>query len=218
MSGGAPAIALLGGECSGKSGLAQGLGERLQAHGHRACVVPEYLRQWVDEHQRTPTASEQAAIAQQQTQAIEAARHTDGTHLVLADTTAVMTAAYSELYFGDTSLWPLALAWQRSCAQTWLMGCDLPWRADGTQRDGPEWRQRTDALLRQRLQEAGMVFQVFHGTLPLRINQAWRALSPWVGEQNTDSHLTQGRVAWRCEDCSDPDCEHRLFSRLLPKR
>ena len=216
MSAGAPVIALLGGECSGKTTLAQALQSQLQASGVATALVPETLRTWVASHGRTPDPSEQHAIAQAQAQAIERARERSGVRLVLADTTPVMTAAYSELYFGDTGLWPQALDWQRSCAQTWLMGTDLPWRANGQQRDGPPWRERADALLRERLLGAGLAFQTFHGGLAQRLAQAWRALAPLgVARRQEQPELTEGRVPWRCDSCSDPDCEHRLFGRLL---
>ena len=30
-----------------------------------------------------------------------------------------------------------------------------------------------------------------------------------------DDVLTDGNGRWSCESCSDPDCEHRLFSQLV---
>ena len=211
----APVIALIGGECSGKTSLATALAHALRPQGWAMRVVDETLRDWVKHHGRTPHAHEQAEIAHTQAAAIDAARLHPGTQLVLADTTPLMTAAYSELYWGDDSLWPWATEWQRGCSQTWLMGCDLPWRADGAQRDGPQWRARTDTLLRQRLQAAGLAYRTFHGTTEQRLAQALRALAPLGIAPTAEPHLTEGRVPWRCDSCSDPDCEHRLFGRLL---
>jgi hypothetical protein len=33
--------------------------------------------------------------------------------------------------------------------------------------------------------------------------------------ENNQFGLNQGRTAWRCDLCSDADCEHKLFSDLL---
>jgi hypothetical protein len=30
--------------------------------------------------------------------------------------------------------------------------------------------------------------------------------------------LNRGKTAWRCERCSDSDCEHQLFSSLIDKK
>lgn len=214
----APLIALVGGECSGKTTLAQALAAALQQQGWKVQVVDEALRDWVNRHGRTPQSHEQAPIALAQAAAIDTARLSPGTQLVLADTTPFMTAAYSELYWDDDSLWPWATGWQRGCSQTWLMGCDLPWQADGAQRDGPHWRARADDLLRQRLQAAGLAYRTFHGTTEQRLAQALRALAPLGIAPTAEPHLTAGRVPWRCDSCSDPDCEHRLFGRLLAQR
>ena len=213
-----PLIALLGGECSGKTTLSLALAKSLSQHGWRVVVVPEVLRDWVSRSRQLPAKHEQYGIAQSQAAAIDTTRSTSGAQLVLADTTPVMTAAYSDLYFGDDSLWPCAMAWQRRCTQTWLMGCDLPWQADGAQRDGPQWRARADALLRRRLQAAGLRYQVFHGSTEQRLAQALRALAPLGIHTDDAPHLTEGRVPWHCDSCSDPDCEHRLFGRLLDRR
>ncbi len=214
----APVIGLLGGECSGKTTLAHTLAQALRQQGWAVQVVDEALRDWVQRHSRPPSAHEQTAIAHIQADAIDAARLQPGTRLVLADTTPLMTAAYSELYWGDASLWPWATEWQSRCTQTWLMGCDLPWHADGAQRDGPQWRARADAVLRQRLQAAGLGYRVFHGSTDQRVAQALRALAPLGATAAAAPHLTEGRVPWRCDSCSDPDCEHRLFGRLLRQR
>lgn len=213
-----PVIALLGGECSGKTTLTHAVANTLRQQGWTVQVVDEVLRDWVNTHGRPPQAHEQADMAHAQAASIHSACLQPGTHWVLADTTPLVTATYSELYFGDNSLWSWALDWQRCCAQTWLMGCDLPWQADGAQRDGPQWRARADALLRQRLQAAGLHYRVFHGSTEQRLAQALRALAPLGAHTTAAPHLTEGRVPWHCDSCSDPDCEHRLFGRLLARR
>jgi nicotinamide riboside kinase len=137
-------VALLGAECTGKSTLA----EALAAH-FNAGLVTEYLREWCDAHGRTPQEHEQAHIAAEQAARIDAAarQHT----LVIADTTPLITALCSEHYFNDTSLTADALGFQGRCDVTLLCAPDLPWQADGIQRDGPGVREAFDARLRSTL-------------------------------------------------------------------
>lgn len=212
-------VALLGGESSGKSSLATALQSQLQdVHGLRAVVVPEHLRGWCEHHGRAPYPHEQAAIATEQTSLIHAARQTPGVDVVIADTTALMVAAYSALYFQDASLIEPALVEQRRLFDaTLLMGLDLPWVPDGLFRDSPTVREATDALLRRELQSAGIGFQTVYGQGEARVQQALRAVGTALGRPlvSEDPALANGLRPWSCENCSDPQCEQRLFSDLL---
>jgi HTH-type transcriptional repressor of NAD biosynthesis genes len=216
-------VTLLGGESSGKSTLARSLHAALQAQGLRCTLVPEHLRHWCEDRGRAPLAHEQAAIAAEQTRLIQAAQAgaSEGqVEVVIADTTALVVAAYSELYFQDSSLWPAAVAAQRGLGLSLLMGLDLPWVADGLFRDSPTVRSDTDALLRRELQAAGLPFQTIYGQGPRRLQSALRAVGRALGRSLLpyDERLRQGPPNWQCEACSDPDCEHRLFSALLARR
>lgn len=213
-------VALLGGESSGKSTLALGLQHYLSsAHGLHAICVTEHLREWSDAAGRAPHAHEQAALAEEQTRRIAAVRRTPGVDVVLADTTALMVAAYSALYFDDRSLFASALAAQRACDLTLLMGLDLPWVPDGLFRDSPAVREAIDTLLRRELQNAGIAFQTVYGQAQARQQQALRAIGTALGRPLVaqDPVLTNGLRPWSCENCSDPDCEHRLFTGLLAR-
>jgi nicotinamide riboside kinase len=206
-------IALLGAECTGKSALAQALAQHLQSLGTDAVAVDEYLREWCEQHQRTPQVDEQAHIAATQSQRIAAAsaKH----RVVVADTTAMMTAVYSEYVFADTSLYAQALAAQKSMDVTLLTGLDMPWLADGIQRDGPHARDPVDALLRCRLSEAQIGYQVVYGLGEHRLKNAMHCIAaPAIFQRATDQNSTK-KWAWVCDKCSDPVCEHRLFSQLL---
>lgn len=158
-------IALLGAECTGKSTLAEALAARLGGG-----LVREYLREWCDAHGRTPLRHEQAHIAAEQAARIEAAarRHP----LVFCDTTPLITALCSEHYFGDDSLTAGALAFQRRCDLTLLCAPDLPWEADGFQRDGPGVRAAFDARLREALHRAGLPWVEIAGDAAGRLRAA----------------------------------------------
>lgn len=205
-------IALLGAESTGKTTLSLALAHALSERGRKVTVVPEGLRRWCDEHGRTPRADEQSAIAQAQTEAIEqAARQFD---VVIADTTALMTAVYSHLLFGDESLYRLALVAQRGMLLTLLTGLDLNWVADGLQRDGPHVRAPVDAALRKVLLREGLPHAVIYGQGEHRTSQALAAVEAWLTRQEVKvEQPTQSRWRWVCERCDDGDCEQHWLPR-----
>ena len=216
-----PVVCLLGGESTGKSTLAQALQQRLErAHGLRVLLVPEYLRTWCKEKGRAPKLDEQAAIANEQSRRIREAAQQLGVDLVIADTSALMVAVYSELYFADASLLPNASSEQSRYALNLLMGLDLPWTPDGLFRDSPAIRDATDTLLRRELDAARLPYQTIYGQQDDRLQQALRAVGRWLGRDllPADQALTEGRTPWRCDNCSDPDCERRLFTGLMGAR
>lgn len=210
-------IALLGAESTGKTQLAKALAENLRARGHSVALVPEWLRSWCDQAGRTPRADEQQAIAR--TQAEHIAQVPAATEYLLADTTALMTAVYSDLLFGDHSLYPLAWELQRGFDLTLVTGLDLPWVADGLQRDGQHMREPVDARLRAALARDGIAYQVVYGRGSARTANALRAIDSIAGHADKLSASSifpsQRPWVWNCEKCSDPVCEHRLFSGLL---
>jgi nicotinamide riboside kinase len=200
-------IAVLGAECTGKSSLVLALQAHWQTRGAKVVVAHEVLRQWCDQHSRTPHAHEQLAIAQAQAKLAEQAIDAD---YLIADTSPLMTAIYSDLLFQDPSLFPIALNHQRIYQHTLVTGLDLPWQADGIQRDGPAMREQIDARLREVLQREGLAFSMVYGQGPQRLAGALAVLEPGA------STVPQTRSNWRwlCDKCSDADCEHRLFSDL----
>ena len=62
-----------------------------------------------------------------------------------------------------------------------------------------------------------MAFQTVYGQGEARLLQALQAIATRLGRPLVadDPVLRQGRGRWVCDSCSDPDCEHRLFSQLL---
>jgi nicotinamide riboside kinase len=142
----------------------------------------------------------------------------DSNRVVIADTTPLMTAIYSHLLFNDESLYDFALTHQRLYAFTLVTGLDLPWVADGLQRDGPQVREPVDILLRAALARAGVAYRVIYGHGPQRLQNALTAMEAMPADARRASGqwgLNTGRQAWSCDTCSDPVCEHRLFTGLL---
>lgn len=211
-------IALLGAESTGKTELAQALVRHLHTQGRPAHLVPEVLREWCHRQGRTPQPHEQATIAHEQAQRVVSA---PPGAVVVADTTPLMTAVYSDLLFADRSLYPMALAHQRSYHFTLLTGLDLPWVADGLQRDGPHVREPVDALVRAALMGAGIGFHTIYGHGNARLFNAVNAIEieannyKLTGAKGTFDSKSATPWRWSCDKCSDPDCEHRLFTGLL---
>lgn len=212
-------IAIVGAESTGKSWLAQELAAALQARGERAHWVPETLRAWCDREGRTPLAHEQLPIAQHQAAAVMAI--TEGT--VIADTTPLVTAIYSHHFFADESLYPMALEHQRQYQLTLVTGLDIAWQAHWM-RDHPAARAQVDSRMRQALEKADIGYRVVYGQGLARLNNALLALglaaedeTVWQQRQRAQYALNDGRTPWSCEKCSDPECEHRLFSGLISR-
>lgn len=212
-------IAIVGAESTGKSVLAQDLALRLaEATGLRCAAVPELLRGWCDVSGRTPQPHEQSAIAAQQTACIDA--HAQAHELLLCDTTALMTAVYSELLFQDRSLLAAGVAFHRRCDLTLLTAVDLPWVADGLQRDGPQVRGPVDAAIRRALLSAGLGWSVVSGQGQARTEAALNAITPLLRRRKLPrsgllSRLVERQAAlpewrWACEHCDVPECEQHL--------
>ncbi|MFN7152350.1 MAG: hypothetical protein ACK4OE_01565 [Acidovorax sp.] len=102
---------------------------------------------------------------------------------------------------------------------TLLMGLDLPCTADQQAA-----REAADARLRAALAHGGRAYRVVYGLGERRIESALQAIKSIAasaygtsarGTFDSDSSPRSARLrAWNCEKCSDPECEHRLFTAL----
>jgi len=93
-----------------------------------------------------------------------------------------------------------------------------------------------DNLIRQAMAKSQLPFKVIYGQDEARLNAALLAISQGISNLNepldlkfsvpslqptqtqreaSQYGLNQGKTAWRCDLCSDAECEHRLFSDLL---
>jgi nicotinamide riboside kinase len=167
-------ICLIGAECTGKTTLAQSLAQEFSGRW-----VPERLRQFCDALGRTPLQHEQTDILEQQARdelaaLEEATRQQQST--VFCDTAPLLTAVYSEFVFGDTSLYPRARALHARYALTLVLEPDLPWIADGLQRDGASVQLPIHTKIMHELQHMGSKIVLVAGTGPLRAAAARAAM------------------------------------------
>ncbi len=215
-------VAIVGAESTGKSELARTLADALAREFDLRCrVVDETLRDWCDEHGRTPRADEQMGIARAHARHIATAFASTDVDVVLCDTTPLMVAVYSDLLFDDRTLDPVAHECQQGMDITLLTSLDLPWVADGLQRDGPHVRGPVDARVRARLHAWNVAWSLVSGTGPARVASALDGLRPLLRDRARQARSSglfsrlSGSLEgppgprWTCDRCDDPECERR---------
>lgn len=147
----APAIALLGAECTGKTELARDLALALPG-----LFLAEALREFCDRHGRPPHAHEQHALMLEQVAREDEASGRaleQGLGWLVVDSTPLATALYSARLYGDDSLLDAGTAYQYHYTLTLVTEPDFPWVADGIQRDGPHERDAFHALVLRTLEQ-----------------------------------------------------------------
>jgi nicotinamide riboside kinase len=134
-----------------------------------------------------------------------------------------MTAVYSHLVFDDDRVDAFARESQRGIDLTLLTALDLPWVADGLQRDGPHVREPVDRLVRSFLVAWGVDWTVVHGQGEARTTQALAAIRPLLARRAAagdglftrllQSRSGPSRPMPRCERCDSGACEHLRVTR-----
>ena len=211
-------VAVVGAESTGKTTLAHDLVHALTELGHDTVVVHETLRAFCEKQGRTPRQDEQSEIARQHTARIQgaASRHA----VVIADTTALMTAVYSDFIFGDLNLYPQAMQDHALASVTLLTALDLPWVPDGHQSDGPHVQRPVDDRVRKALLSHGQTFTVVGGRDRARLDQSLAAVIHALGASKRALRGVDApgaaRWQWVCENCDAPDSHQGLFSGLAP--
>ncbi len=168
-------ICLIGAECTGKTTLAQALAAQMGG-----LWVPEYLRTFTAQQGRTPLHVEQAHILQEQLRlqdaTLEQARQ-QRCAWVFCDTAPLLTAVYSDCVFGDISQYPESVALHARYALTLLLEPDIPWVADGLQRDGKAMRATVHARIRDTLRRCGLPVTCIVGDAGQRLQAAKDAVN-----------------------------------------
>ena len=163
-------VVVTGSECTGKTTLAKALAEHYQT-----VCIPEYSRQFVREKGGAPEYADVEAIAHGQIELEdEAASHEHD--LVIQDTDLLSTVIYSRHYFGDCPRWIEDVLAKRTPDLYLLAGIDVPWTADGSQRDRGHMREEMQELFRRALVERESRFIEVRGTHTDRLLGARRAL------------------------------------------
>jgi hypothetical protein len=108
-----------------------------------------------------------------------------------------------------------------------LMGLDLVQARAELQSEQRQEFEAQDQALRGTLARLGNPFHVIYGHGDARLQNALSVIQPGATMHSIAAYADYPRPAaqfalnksenwrWPCEKCSDPVCEHQLFSRLL---
>lgn len=163
-------VAVLGAESSGKSTLC----EALAAH-HGTVWVPEYLREFVDTLGRVPHEHDQYGIACTQVEREEQAA-ARANRFLFCDTTPLMTALYSRVYWGRVDAQLARIDTRHDYAWTFVTAPDSPWEPDGLMRESEEVRQMVHRMLVDTLAARGIGYTLLTGSLAERMHRVGQAL------------------------------------------
>lgn len=201
-------VAVLGAACTGKTTLVRQLVQALQAHGEPAHGQTTDLNDPRAGGTETAAGADGAAPVQTH-QAPQAPLE-----WWLADVSffGLGGSALAGVASGPAALTPGQHGQLARFDTLLLTGLDVG--AEGSAA-GRLARSQQDAWLRAALSHAGLRFQVIYGRGDLRWQQALAALGKPL-PQHVDQRVP-GQGRWLCERCSDPDCERRLFGRLLSR-
>jgi HTH-type transcriptional regulator, transcriptional repressor of NAD biosynthesis genes len=168
-----PRVALLGGESTGKSTLAQALANALGT-----LWAPEYGRELWEAKRGVLVYDDMLRIARTQAEREEAlAREASG--VLICDTTPLTTALYSEVLFGAVAEELQRLA-RRRYELVFLCAPDFAFVQDGTRRD-EAFRLFQHEWYLGALERDGVAHMVVAGTLEERLALALAAVGEKIG-------------------------------------
>jgi len=165
-------VVITGSECTGKTTLAN----ELAAHFSAPCSS-EHVRDYLDRKGMPLDASDVEAIARGQVD-VEDAAIAASAGLVVRDTDLVSTVVYANHYYGACPAWVERAARERLGDLYLLLSPDVPWIADGLQRDRPSGRAQLHDLFRHRLESLGARFVEISGDWDARRTRALAAITP----------------------------------------
>lgn len=163
-------IVVTGSECTGKTSLAFEL-----ARLYGAPCSAEFARLYLERKGEALTAQDVDAIAAGQIDGEDRAID-QAAALVMHDTDLLSTMVYARHYYGTCPPWIVKAMWRRRADLYLLLHPDVPWVADGLQRDRAAERDIMHALFRSALLEIGARFVDVTGPWKLRRASASAAI------------------------------------------
>lgn len=163
-----PRIAILGGESSGKTTLAQALARKLGCNW-----VPEYGRTLWERRQGVLHFEDMLAIAKEQIRQERTLAQCKSP--LICDTTPLVTEFYSQEMFGKVDP-QLNVLSQRQYKMVFLCDGDFEFVQDGTRRDRA-FRKRQQGWYIDQLNRRGVDFIVLTGSLQGRLMEALRLIN-----------------------------------------
>ncbi len=139
-------------------------------------------------------------------------RHRPDLHVT--DSPPLLRALPGRPHADDAMLLELRREHLRRHDLTLLTGLDLAWEHAVETHAGAHPQEQADAWLRAVLGGAGIAYQVVYGSGPERAGNALNIISHHQDRENRRS-CAPSPWTGSCEKCSDPQCEHRLFTGLF---
>jgi len=174
-------VVVTGSECTGKTTLTADLAARFGAP-----TSPEYVREYLDRKAEPLDATDVAPIARGQIQ-VEDEAAASAQSLVIKDTDLISTVVYSRHYYGQCPAWIADAAKQRLADLYLLLHADVPWVADGLQRDRPGDRAYMHDLFRRELEASGACVVDIAGSWETRLETAVAAITAALARHRGNS-------------------------------
>lgn len=172
-------VVVTGSECTGKSTLAQALADR-----YETALVPEFVRAFVQRKGSAPAYADVEEIARGQL-ALEQEMAETAVKLLILDTDLLSTWVYSRHYYGRCPAWISVEVDDRPVDLYLLAGIDVPWVADGLQRDRGHMRSEMQTLFRDELRSRGFDFVEVEGSIEERLGAAVEAIDSLLSSIST---------------------------------
>lgn len=170
-------VVVTGSECTGKTMLTADL----SAH-FNAPTSPEYVREYLDTKGAPLDAEDVSPIARGQMR-VEDEASAAASALIIKDTDLISTVVYSRHYYGHCPAWIAQAAAGRLADLYLLLHPDVPWVADGLQRDRPEERTEMHERFRRQLEASGALVVNIAGPWETRLDNAITAVTQALARQ-----------------------------------
>jgi NadR type nicotinamide-nucleotide adenylyltransferase len=173
-------VVVTGSECTGKTTLASAL-----AKHYEAPLASEFVRDFVAKKGSQPELLDIEEIARGQID-VEDSLVAAAPEILILDTDLLSTWIYSHHYYGECPVWVGTVVDERRPDLYLLADIDVPWVADGVQRDRGQCREEMQSLFRDELRSRGFDFVEISGPLADRLEAATTVIdrlsssaSPW---------------------------------------
>jgi NadR type nicotinamide-nucleotide adenylyltransferase len=164
-------IVITGPESTGKTVLAEGLAQRLNAPW-----IPEFAREYIQKIGRPYTYQDVEIIAYQQVQQEKEFSGQTGQKILILDTWLIITQVWFEVVYGEAPDWIKEYISKADIDLFLVCKTDLPWLPDQVRENGGEMRELLLKLYCKKIKEYGYKFEIVEGFGDERLNCALKQL------------------------------------------